>query len=230
MDNYKNAHWWLLIPVLLVVIGFFPSYWLRFTEMPWRLHLHGLTATAWFVFLVVQPYLITRGNVQSHRRVGMVGLVLAGGVVLSGLNIIPHNLVNEQLPETAGYGLALVDVVLVGGFTLAVVMAIKTSKRLSDHARWMISTAFWALPPGLFRLLLVPVFVFGGDNPAALIPVALGASGVICTIVLALIMIRERRAHPAYMAAAIGVLVMVLPMIAGDWQWWRDLADAVFTM
>ncbi len=230
MNKYKNAHLWLLIPFIIVMLGFFPSFWMKFTEVPWRQHLHGITATAWFILLVAQPYLITRGRAAEHRRYGMLALVLAGGVIASGLNVIPYNLVNERLPEAARYGLSFIDAILMPGFAFAVVMAVIRSKRADDHARWMISTVFWAVSPGLFRLLFVPLFVLQVPNAADKSPYLLAAAGAANIVVLAVLMLRERRAHPAYVLAAVGSTVMFVPMQVGAMQWWRTVADALFTL
>ncbi|MEL7312244.1 MAG: hypothetical protein AAFN07_12075 [Pseudomonadota bacterium] len=230
MTRYKNVHLWLLIPFLISVVGFLPSYWLRFSEAAWRHHVHGLSATLWFVFLIVQPYLVTRGQVTQHRRMGMLALILAGAVVASGLDLIPYNLANDRIPEVARYGLSFVDMILVPGFALAVVQAVLSAKRIDDHSRWIISTVFWSVPPALFRLLLGPAFAMGFDNFDAVVPFVLGSTGVINIVVLAILMIRDKRAHPAYLLASFGSVALMLPTVVGDMDWWRQLANALFTM
>jgi len=230
MEKYKNAHLWLLIPFVIVMLGFLPSYWLRFTEAPWRHHLHGITATLWFVLLVLQPYLVTHGRARQHRLFGMVALVLAGGVTLSALSVIPYNLINERLPETARYGLSFIDIVLVPGFVISVLMAIKCSRRVDDHARWMISTVFWAVSPGLFRLMLFSLIISGVSNIGSKMPILLAVSGLLNILVLSILMYRDRRMHPAYLAAVIGSLVFFVPMAVGDMPLWRSLADTLFTI
>ena len=230
MDRYKNVHRWLLIPFVIVMLGFAPSYWLKFTDAPFRQHLHGLTATLWFILLIVQPYLATRGNLRAHRRFGMYALILAGGVALSGLGTIPYNLHNQALPEVARYGLSFVDVVLVAGFVVSVVMAIRTVKQTDDHARWMISTVFWVLAPATFRLYMFS-FIFSGVSPTDGLFVAwLAAAGITNTVVLAGLMLIDRKLHPAWLLPAICNLVMVVPMNIGQWAWWRNIADALFTI
>ena len=230
MDRYKNAHLWLLIPFVIVLLGFLPTYWLRLADAPWRHHLHGLSATLWFILLIAQPYLATRGRLESHRRFGLFALVLAGAVVASGLGVIPYNLVNEGLPVNARYGLSFIDIIVVTGFAAAVVMGIRTARQTDDHAHWMISTVFWAVSPGLFRLLFVPLFVFGVPDPGGKAPYALAAAGIVNVIVLAILMLRERRAHPAYSLAAIGSLVYVIALPVGGMAWWQGLANALFSI
>ena len=230
MTQYRNLHLWLLVPFVIVLLGFTPGYWSKFLDAPWRHHLHGLTATLWFVLLILQPYLITRGHARQHRVYGMFALILAGAVAGSALNMIPYNLVNERLPDTAKYGLSFIDIVLVPGFVIAVVMAVINVKRTEDHARWMISTVFWAVSPGLFRLLFLPVFILQVPDPGSKSPYLLAAAGGANIVVLAWLIFRDRRMHPAYVLAALGSLVMFVPMKVGDMQWWRTLADALFSM
>jgi len=230
VNKFKNTHLWLLIPFAIVIVGFLPSYWLKFAEAPWRQHLHGITATLWFVLLVVQPYLVTRGHVRQHRLFGMIALLLAGGVALSALGAIPYNLVNERLPEVARYGLSFIDIVLVPGFLFALVMAIKTSKKADDHARWMISTVFWVVSPGLFRVFFIPLIMLNTTDIGSKVPLLLTSAGIANILVLSLLMFRDKRAHPAYLSAAIGSLVMFTPMTVGNMQWWRSLADALFSI
>lgn len=230
MNKYKNAHLWLLIPFVVVMLGFLPSFWMKFTEVPWRQHLHGLTATAWFVLLIAQPYLITRGRAAEHRRYGMVALILAGGVIASGLNVIPYNLINERLPEVARYGLSFGDLILISGFTIAVAMAIRNSKSMDDHAKWMISTVFWAVAPGLFRLLFIPLVILDVPDFRALSPHLLAICGAVNIVVLGILMLRDKRAHPAYVLAAVGSTVLFVLMPVGTMQWWRTVADSLFTL
>ena len=230
MERFKHAHLWLLIPFGIVMLGFTPSYWLVFTDAPWRQHLHGLTATAWFVFLVAQPWLATRGRIRQHRFVGMIGLVLAGGVVLSALGALPYNIQSETMGETARYALTFIDVVIIAGFGFAVGMAIKTASNVEDHARWMISTVFWALFPGLFRLSFLPLgMVFGGNIPFRQSTIIAGL-GLFNIAALAILMLRDRRAHPAYLMVMIASVVFFIPLQVSRMTWWRQLADALFTI
>lgn len=160
----------------------------------------------------------------------MIALFLAGGVALSALSAIPYNLVNERLPDAAKYGLSFIDVVLISGFIFAVLMAVKSAKRTDDHARWMISTAFWAVSPGLFRLLFVPLVILKTPDLGSKSPLLLATAGLANILVLSFLMFRDRRTHPAYLIAAIGSLVMFVPMKVGDMQWWRNFADSLFTI
>jgi hypothetical protein len=218
------------LPFLVVMIGFARSYWLAMTDAPFRQHLHGLTATAWFVLLILQPWLVTNGHAARHRLVGMLALLLAGGVIASGLAAIPYNLVNERLPDIARYGLSFGDVILVSGFTTSVVFAVRKARNVDDHAHWMISTVFWALPPATFRLGMTLVLASGMENPGSVAPLVLIGAGLINLPILVYMMWREKRAHPAYLLAAVGSLMLTVALPVGAMNWWINVADAVFTI
>ena len=94
----------------------------------------------------------------------------------------------------------------------------------------MISTVFWAISPGLFRLLFVPLIILGTPNVGSKAPLLLATAGIANILVLSLLMFRDKRAHPAYLSAAIGSLVLFVSMKVGDMQWWRSLADSLFTI
>ena len=160
----------------------------------------------------------------------MIALFVAGGVALSALAAIPYNLANERMSDMARYGLSFIDIVLISGFIMAVIMAIKTSKRIDDHARWMISTVFWAISPGLFRLLFIPLVVMQTPDIGGKAPLLLWAAGAANILVLSILMYRDRRAHPAYLSVAIGSCVMFTVTIVGNAQWWKSIADSLFTI
>src|SRR5690348_18427900 len=78
-----------------VLFGFSRSFFLRFLFPEFAARhtpaeqyfyaVHGPLCTAWFVLLMIQPYLIASGRVGLHRRLGSYGAVLAGSVVAAGL-------------------------------------------------------------------------------------------------------------------------------------------------
>ncbi|MEM7082706.1 MAG: hypothetical protein AAF465_08230 [Pseudomonadota bacterium] len=227
MESYRHLHLWLLIPLAVAIIGFTPSYWLKLDVVPFRQHLHGISATVWFVFLVVQPYLITRARREQHRWYGIIGLFVAGGVVFSALGTLPYNFVGD-LPDVAKYGLTFIDVVVVIGFTFSVLMAVRKLPNMHDHARWMIASVFWALVPAFARIIWHTLAFF--NDGVLPIPVFVGLllAAVINALILIIIMVKERRAHPAFLLAALGNLVYFTPPITHKLSSWRAIADALF--
>jgi len=75
--------------VITVFVGFAPTYYLKgyFGAAPLAplVHVHGLVFTNWILLFFVQNVLIARHQIGIHRRLGVVGAVLAALVVVVGL-------------------------------------------------------------------------------------------------------------------------------------------------
>ena len=234
IDVFRRAHLWLLIPLVITLLGFTPSYFMKLGEATWHQHIHGISATLWFVLLIVQPYLATHGQLPRHRLLGPIGLVLAGMVVASALAVIPANIENAQRTDLSPfispafyYGISFLDVVIAIGFSASVIMAILRIRSPRDHALWMISTAFWALSPGLTRLMAFSMIFTVGVEGRTLIEFIFAGTLPIAAAIL-VVMIRLRQAHPALVLALAGNLVALLVAWLGNNETWRAVADSLF--
>lgn len=161
--RYRNFHLWMLLPFAISILGFSYSYYLRLSSATFHQHVHGLSATLWYVLVVVQPYLIVRQrNIQRHRTLGAMSVLVAGVVAGSALTIIPKNIdnvneldVNGFFNPTFAYFAVGIDFLLVSLFVASVALAILAIKRkdLAGHVQWLMASVFFVLSPGLARML-----------------------------------------------------------------------------
>ncbi len=165
---YANAHKWLVIPIIVILIAFTPLYFATFASEPWGYHMHALSAIAWYVVMITQPYLATHGRLKSHRKWGMIGLLIAGAVVASALTITPTNVYFGYIggfppifPAEFFYGLTFTETLAIIGFAVSVFMAVLKSRIPDEHATWMLGTVFFGFMPAWLRLSMFPVFAFG---------------------------------------------------------------------
>lgn len=228
---FPKAHLWLVIPFIITTAGFYWSYWSIFSQVPFRHHAHGLTATCWYLLLIIQPWLYNHKSLHAHRKVGFVGLFLAGGVVFSALQVIPYNIVSE-FPPVLKYGLSFYDFAAIAGFSFSVIMAMMNSKTITKHSRWMIATIFWALQPAFLRLVYIPLnIITNGNSPLSFIEV-LYVCIVITTIPL-LIMIyidykNDKKFYLPNVLSLIGVpIITLLVEVMGNTTWWINWCDNV---
>jgi hypothetical protein len=86
-DIYFTTMSFLMLAIILV--GFAPSYFLRgavLAHLPSLLvHLHGAVFSSWIILFVVQSCLVSAGNIRLHRRLGVLGSVLAALMVVLGI-------------------------------------------------------------------------------------------------------------------------------------------------
>ena len=233
LTRYRNVHLWLLIPLVIVVLGFMRSYYLKFPDVPWAHHLHLVTATAWYLLVVAQPWLATHGHLERHRRWGLFGVFLAGMVVASALVGLTGNIENAGRAEmppivsaTFFYGVTFADLVTIAGFSAAVVIAVLKRRQLDDHAKWMISSVLWVLFPALVRLMVLPVGLVLGFEGLTFIQV-IYITVPLLLVVMAYLLLRFRF-HPAMLWAFVGNLSFLLVEPVGNSATWRAICDAVF--
>ncbi|TDQ16632.1 hypothetical protein DFQ04_2754 [Algoriphagus boseongensis] len=234
LADFKNAHKWLIIPLVVALIGFSRGYFFRLDEATWHQHMHGLSAILWYCMVIIQPYLITRGKVKLHRNYGALSLFLAGGVTFSALTIIPQNLKaistlepNPIVDSDFFYGVSFTDIITIIGFAASVLIAISKAKNLEDHAMWMISTVFWALMPAFGRMLMIPNMVFFGSAPYDFIDV-LFFSTIFCVLPILIICWKLKRWHPALLLVAGANLLYLFIRPIGSNEVWRAIADELF--
>jgi len=78
-----------VLVLAIVVVGFAPSYFLRgavFAHLPnFLVHLHGAVFSSWIFLFVIQTSLVSAGNVRLHRKLGILGAVIASLMVILGI-------------------------------------------------------------------------------------------------------------------------------------------------
>jgi hypothetical protein len=161
-EKYKSLHLWMLIPMAFMQWGIFKDYWGDFRENAWSVHIHYITGTVWYVYLVIQPWLATHGQMPRHRTNGIIGMFIAGGVCLTALSMMNRDIANAErslvMTDRFGpfqpwffYGVAAVEIVMMSAFGFAVIKSIIHRKQVEDHAWWLISTVFIIMMPALGR-------------------------------------------------------------------------------
>ena len=162
MNQYKNLHKWMLLPMIVMQLGIFKDYWGDFSDNAWSVHIHYLTGTIWYIYLIIQPYFATHGKMARHRTNGIIGMFIAGGVCLTALSMMNRDMVTAQqtleFPDRFGpfqpwffFGVAAVEIVMITAFGFAIIKSIIHRKQIENHAWWLISTVFIIMMPALGR-------------------------------------------------------------------------------
>jgi hypothetical protein len=162
MNKYKTLYLWMLIPMLVMQWGIYKDYWGDFSENAWSVHVHYWTGTIWYIYLIIQPYFATHGQMTTHRTNGIIGMFIAGAVCLTALSMMHRDIATAQraleMPERFGpfqpwffFGVAAVEIVMMTAFGFAVIKSIIHRKQVEHHAWWLISTVFLIMMPALGR-------------------------------------------------------------------------------
>jgi hypothetical protein len=162
ISKYKSLHLWMIIPMVFMQFGIFKDYWGDFTDNAWAVHIHYWTGTIWYIYLIIQPYYATHGQMARHRTNGIIGMLIAGGVGLTALSMMHRDILSTEHaaahPERFGpfqpwffFGVTVVEIVMMTAFIYAVIKSIIHRKEIENHAWWLISTVFLIMMPALGR-------------------------------------------------------------------------------
>ena len=227
MSKYKNLHLWMIIPMVIMQAGIFHDYWGDFSENAWSVHVHYITGTVWYLYLIIQPYFATHGQLARHRTNGIIGMFLAGAVCLTALSMLHRDIVNAENSlvrrDNFGpfepwffFGVAAVEIVMMTAFGFAVIKSIIHRKQLEDHSWWLISTVFIIMMPALGRGVQ---FVYIGMNSQhwpnvdIMSPLYI-AEGMILAMLLFGAWKYDKLKHPAtWLAVAVNVFNLFLEPI-----------------
>lgn len=235
LNQYRNAHKWMVIPWIIILIGFTPQYFMTWLSEPWGYHLHALSAMFWYGLMVTQPYLATHRKLKSHRLWGMVGIFIAGAVVFSALSIVPTNVYFGAIggfepifPASFFYGLVFTESIQILGFGFAVIMAIVNSKNPSEHAIWMLSTLFFGLMPGWGRLIMFPLLISGEEVPGMDVQSCLNVGIPIFMLAVFIVGYRLKKLkHPAILLSLLFVFIMLFTIALGEQEWYQEVVTRI---
>jgi hypothetical protein len=224
LTKYKNLHWWMTVPMLFMQLGIFRDYWGDFTENAWSVHVHYWTGTAWYLYLILQPWYATHGRMAKHRTNGIIGMFVAGGVCLTALSMMHRDIATTELvakaPERFGpfqpwffFGVAAVEIVMMTAFGYAVIKSIIHRKQFESHAWWLISTVFIIMMPALGRgiqNIYVGMNIKSWPNIDIMFPIYLTQVLIMAMLLLAANKFGKLR-HPAtYLTMGVNLFIFLL--------------------
>ena len=227
INKYKSLYIWMLIPMVIMQLGIYKDYWGDFSDNAWSVHIHYWTGTIWYLYLIIQPYFATHGQMPKHRTNGIIGIFIGGGVCLTALSMMNRDIVTAQkaleLPDRFGpfqpwffYGVAAVEIIMMTAFGYAVIKSIIHRKEVENHSWWLISTVFIIMMPALGRgIQNIYVDINGKDWPNINIITPLYYTQ---TLIIGMLLLGAwkygKLKHPAtYLALAVNLFILFLEPI-----------------
>lgn len=207
LGDYRNDRLFYmgmsLVIVATVFIGFAPTYYLKsyYHAAPLTplVHIHGLVFTSWILLFVTQTVLIAGRRIAIHRRLGMVGAVLAALLVVVGLTTA---IVSARRNFVAGNEGALRFLAIPFGdmlvFAILATAGIYYRRRGEAHKRLMLLATISILDAAIARWPLAimsagPIAFFGLTDLLIL-------AGVVYDLLV------HRRVHSAYLWGGLLIL------------------------
>ncbi|HUR96549.1 MAG TPA: hypothetical protein VMZ26_00645 [Pyrinomonadaceae bacterium] len=193
----------ILFPIV-VLVGFAPTYYLKplFDSPPVPrtvVHLHAFFMAAWIVFFIAQVYFIRSTRIKTHQQLGLVSIILALGIIVTG--IVTAVQATKYGSNSTPAGVAPLEFLAVPFFDMVVFAvlfggAVYYRRNAPNHKRLMLLTVLNFLPPAIAR------FPFG--LTAAFGPLwFFGVVDLLAIIFLAVDTWRNRKLNQVFLAGTI---------------------------
>ncbi|MDW3648974.1 MAG: hypothetical protein R8P61_18030 [Bacteroidia bacterium] len=183
LKTKKDRYFFILhsLLLLLVLLGFAPSFYLRplsnQAALPFHLLIHGISCTSWFILCLLQVYLIQSHRTLSHKKLGTSASILAPAIFLSGLWVMYHRIQNfyvkngNDLSGRLDYRefesmLIWGDIFVLISFLLLVYLGYRFRQKIHHHKRYMLFASIMIVPQAFVRIGKLP-FLQLGDDPGA---------------------------------------------------------------
>jgi len=204
--------------VLIVLTGFARTYYLKGVfgtpPLPGLLHFHGVVMTLWVAFFVVQVRLIAAHRTNLHRRLGAIGGLLAGLVVVVGVTTAisaARRGGSPGPPPLVFLAIPLFDMLIFSGFVAA---GLFFRRRSDIHKRLMLLSCAGFLTAAVAR---IPLSFVATGGPL----VFFGLTDLFVLAFVAFDTVKHRRLHPVF-GWGLPIIIASQPlrlMVAGTQAW-----------
>ena len=219
--------WFAAFMPLIVLVGFARTYYLKGVfgtpPLPGRLvQIHGLVMTSWVVLFIAQVSLVARRRTRTHQRLGVLGAVLAGAVVVVGVATAIAAAARGASPGPPALQFLVIPLGDMLVFAILVGMALYFRRRRLDiHKRLMLLAAVNLLPPAIVR---IPLHFIETGGPL----VFFGLADLCLLACVAFDTARNRRLHPAFLWGSLFfVASQPLRLMLAETDLWLRFATAL---
>jgi len=222
--NRRRRERWFYISMSIAALvtvfaGFAPTYYLRpyFNTAPLMplLHVHGIVFTSWLVLFLIQTTLVAAHRTDIHRRLGILGGVIATLMILIGTStaVIRASQGATPVPGVSSLSFLVVPLGDISVFAILVGAGFYYRRRPDVHKRLMLLATVSILAAAIARL---PFAIMQAGPPAFF--------GITDLFVLACILydlITLKRVHRATALAALLIIASqpLRLMLAGTHVW-----------
>jgi hypothetical protein len=209
----------------IALVGFSTTFFIPIVrgsfDAPLVIHVHGALLFGWLLFLILQTTLIQKRRFLTHRRLGIAGIALCAGIVISGVLVGLHATRRDLAAGGDEFVLGqfvniLIEMLLFGSLVAAAV-ALRIDSE--SHKRLILLATISALGPAWLRFRhLLPMV------PNPFVTFSLLADSLLL-IAIARDWITLKRVHPVYIwAGGAMVVIHAVELLAITSQPWLRLS------
>ena len=211
--------------IATILRGFARSYFLRSryfsTPLAPIAKVHGAIFVSWTVLFLLQTVLVARRRADLHRRLGVIGAVLAAAMVFAGTAIavvsLRYNFARGNLAALSFFAIPAGNMVV---FPILVAAALALRRRMETHKRLMLLATISVLDAAVARWPLAIM----ANGPVAFFAV----TDLYIVAGIAFDVASRGRVHSAYLWG--GLLIVgsqIARLLVWHTAWWTAFARIV---
>jgi len=221
---YRNAPYYMLAVIAVIVAGFWPSYFAAAEAVPWQFHAHGVAASIWVLMVLFQSWAVHKEQLPAHRIVGKSSLILfpflIGGLAAI-IDLTAKGFVAADSPVRVMFGgQFLIGLALaIAAYVVLYYRALKYRRKVWLHSGYMLATPLILFESPFSRLMtmvLPPLYIEGPQHFDRIIPSIIWAMAVSLVVVGVLWWRFREKANPFLVAGAFIVAQMLTMGLMSD--------------
>ena len=215
-----------ILTPLIVLAGFARTYYLKpffnTPDLAGRIvHLHGIVMTAWVLLFITQISLVATRRTKIHKRLGVLGGVLAALVVIVGVLTALYAAARDASPGPPALSFLIIPLGDMLIFSILIGLALYFRRKLDVHKRLMLLAAINLLTPAIARIPLD--FIING-GPL----VFFGLTDLCLLACVAFDTFKHRSLHPVFLWGTVFVIAMQpLRLLLSGTDDWMGFAAAL---
>lgn len=166
--------------ILIVLVGFIPDSLQKIAAVhagqrpsfPLAMHVHAVLMGSWMLLLLTQTTLMATKRRNFHMQLGVLGMILAPALVVTGVILVPTNIrsftefaaagppeVQEQVSFFTHFMTNIALIQFRAGFCFLLLVALALANRKRDaglHKRLIILATIVPLPAAFDRMTFLP--------------------------------------------------------------------------
>jgi len=226
---YPQANYFVGLTLLVIVVGFWGSYFTEIGDVPTAFHVHAITATSWVMLLMVQVWSIHNRRNELHKMVGRLSFALFPLLMIGFVSIINFSAASfaaEKNPfiVVMGPSFGIGMMVALAAYLTVYYLALKNRRNVRLHAGYMLMTPLILFESPFSRIMTkyFPSAVFTGSEGPQFIIDAIVISISLSILFALVIYLRDRkRGAPFLVAMAFMIVQSILMYVGGSVGWIR---------
>jgi hypothetical protein len=222
---YRYAHYFVGSVLLVIMIGFWASYFAVTGPIPLAFHVHAISSMTWLALLIVQHVTIQRRANGFHRQMGRASFVLFPFLIL-GFMMIINVTAGSYVAADPGdgtlflgpaFGIAMG--IAIAAYLTLFYLALKHRRNLKLHAGYMLATPLILFESPFSRVmdLYLPwMNIINSEGPRYVLDTIVISDGLAILFALALYAMNRKHGAPWLIASGFMALQAVATWFAPD--------------